>query len=94
MYECINSTKPDIIIHCAAQSLVYCGYENPLETYSTNVMGTVNVLEVLRKVDFKCILINVTSDKCYLNKEEEISFVETTQWGVKIRIVVVKGALK
>ena len=83
LYECINSTKPDIIIHCAAQSLVYCGYENPLETYSTNVMGTVNVLEALRKVDFKCILINVTSDKCYLNKEEEISFVETDPMGGK-----------
>lgn len=61
--------QPEIIIHMAAQSLVRCGYENPVETYSTNVMGTVNILESVRQVKGIRVLIIVTSDKCYDNRE-------------------------
>jgi len=59
----------EIIIHLAAQSLVRSGYENPVDTYSTNVMGTVNVLEVARLVESVKVVVNVTSDKCYENRE-------------------------
>lgn len=63
----VREHKPEIVIHMAAQSLVRESYKDPLETYSTNVMGTVNVLETVRKVDcIKAVLV-VTSDKCYKN---------------------------
>jgi CDP-glucose 4,6-dehydratase len=61
--------KPEIIIHMAAQSLVRYGYKNPVETYSTNVMGTVNILESVRQVKGVRVLVIVTSDKCYDNRE-------------------------
>lgn len=60
---------PDIVIHMAAQPLVRHSYENPVETYSTNVMGTVNLLEAVRQSPSVRAVINVTSDKCYDNKE-------------------------
>jgi CDP-glucose 4,6-dehydratase len=53
----------------AAQSIVRRGYEDPIETYSSNVMGTVHVLEVLRQLQRPCVVVNVTSDKCYSNQE-------------------------
>jgi len=65
----IREHKPEIIIHMAAQSLVRYSYENPLETYSTNVMGTVNVLESVRCLDSVKVVLIITSDKCYENKE-------------------------
>jgi CDP-glucose 4,6-dehydratase len=61
--------RPDVVIHMAAQSVVRRGYEDPIETYSSNVMGTVNVLEALRQVGRPCAVVIVTSDKCYENKE-------------------------
>jgi CDP-glucose 4,6-dehydratase len=61
--------QPDIVLHLAAQSVVRTGYEDPVETYSTNVMGTVNLFEVLRQLGMPCAVVNVTSDKCYLNRE-------------------------
>jgi CDP-glucose 4,6-dehydratase len=60
---------PEIILHMAAQSVVRCGYEEPVETYSTNVMGTVHVLEAVRQLKRPCVVVNVTSDKCYENRE-------------------------
>jgi CDP-glucose 4,6-dehydratase len=65
----IAEHKPEIIIHMAAQSLVRYSYNNPVETYSTNVMGTVNVLEAVKQSDGVRVLINITSDKCYENRE-------------------------
>lgn len=61
--------QPEIIIHMAAQSLVRYSYQNPIETYATNVMGTVNLLEAARQTATAKAIINVTSDKCYENKE-------------------------
>jgi CDP-glucose 4,6-dehydratase len=61
--------NPDVVIHMAAQSVVRRGYEDPVETYSTNVMGTVNVLEAVRQLGHPCVVVNVTSDKCYANRE-------------------------
>ena len=61
--------KPEIIIHMAARSLVRYSYKNPVDTYSTNVMGTVNILEAGRHVDSLKVILIITSDKCYENNE-------------------------
>ncbi|MES2535072.1 MAG: CDP-glucose 4,6-dehydratase [Pseudomonadota bacterium] len=61
--------RPEIVIHMAAQALVRYSYDNPVETYATNVMGSVHVLEAVRATAGVRAVINVTSDKCYENKE-------------------------
>lgn len=61
--------QPEIVIHMAAQPLVRYSYANPVETYSTNVMGTVHVLEAARLAGSVRAIVNVTSDKCYENRE-------------------------
>ena len=64
-----KEVQPEIIIHLAAQSLVRPSYRDPRLTYETNVMGTVNLLEAARKVESVRVILNVTTDKCYENKE-------------------------
>ena len=66
--DVFSKYKPDIVFHLAAQPLVRLSYENPVETYETNVMGTLKVLEACRKNDVRAI-VNITSDKAYENKE-------------------------
>jgi CDP-glucose 4,6-dehydratase len=61
--------QPEIVIHMAAQALVRYSYVEPVETYSTNVMGTVNLLEAVRNTPGVKAVVNVTSDKCYENRE-------------------------
>jgi len=61
--------QPDIVIHMAAQPLVRYSYIEPVETYSTNVMGTVNLLEAVRHTKSVKAVVNVTTDKCYENRE-------------------------
>jgi len=63
------TARPEIVIHMAAQPLVRYSYANPVETYSTNVMGTVNLLESIRTLDCVRAVVVVTTDKCYENKE-------------------------
>lgn len=65
----INLAKPEIVIHMAAQPLVRRSYKDPIETYSTNVMGTVHLLEAIRSSDGIKAVVNVTTDKCYENRE-------------------------
>lgn len=65
----IEVEKPEIIIHMAAQPLVIESYKNPRETYEINVMGTVNLLEAVRHVESVKAVVNVTTDKCYENRE-------------------------
>ena len=79
--EVINEQKPEIIIHMAAQSLVHESYKDPIETYTTNVIGTVNIMHVIRSVDSVRVLINVTSDKCYDNQELERGYTEDDPMG-------------
>ncbi len=67
--QVIKNEKPEILIHMAAQSLVRKSYENPKETFMTNVMGTVNILEAVRASGSIKVVVNITSDKCYENKE-------------------------
>ena len=67
--ESMASFNPDVLIHMAAQPLVRLSYLNPVETYTTNVIGTVNVLEAARKCSNLKAIVSVTTDKCYENKE-------------------------
>ena len=61
--------RPEIVIHMAAQPLVRLSYEQPIETYATNVMGTVHVLEAARHAGSVKAIVNITTDKCYENRE-------------------------
>ena len=65
----IAECRPAVVIHMAAQSIVRRGYNDPIETYSSNVMGTVHLFEAVRQLGQPCTVVNVTSDKCYMNRE-------------------------
>jgi len=69
LYETFETYKPEIVFHMAAQPLVRLSYEQPKKTFESNVIGTVNVFEACRKTVSVKAIINVTSDKCYENKE-------------------------
>ena len=79
--ESMVSFSPDILIHMAAQPLVRLSYKEPVETYTTNVIGTVNVLEAARKCSDLKAIVNVTTDKCYENKELEWEYRENEPMG-------------
>lgn len=65
----LDAHRPEIVIHMAAQPLVRYSYGHPVETYATNVMGTVHVLEAVRQTPGVRVVVNITSDKCYDNRE-------------------------
>lgn len=65
----VKAEKPEIILHLAAQPIVNVSYEDPVETFQSNAMGTINVLEIMRKTDFVNTGVFITSDKCYENRE-------------------------
>ncbi|PIE62658.1 MAG: CDP-glucose 4,6-dehydratase [Desulfobacter postgatei] len=67
--QIFKAYQPEIIFHLAAQAIVKDSYKDPVTTFSSNVMGTVNILEAARGIDSVKAIINVTSDKCYENKE-------------------------
>lgn len=69
LFSLMHQARPEIVFHLAAQSLVRVSYADPVETYSTNVMGTVNLLEAVRNVGGVKAVVVVTSDKCYENRE-------------------------
>jgi CDP-glucose 4,6-dehydratase len=73
--------QPEIVIHMAAQSLVRASYADPVETFSTNIMGTVNLLETIRRIDSVRVFVNVTSDKCYENQGWVRGYRETDPMG-------------
>jgi len=77
----IGKCRPDVVFHLAAQSVVRRGYEDPVETYSSNVMGTVHLLEALRQLGQPCAVVNVTSDKCYENREWDWGYRENDPLG-------------
>lgn len=77
----INEFQPDIIFHLAAQPLVRLSYSEPVLTYQTNVIGTLNVLEAARKCDTVKAFVNVTTDKCYENKEINRGYKEDEPMG-------------
>ncbi|MFY2509963.1 CDP-glucose 4,6-dehydratase [Vibrio pectenicida] len=67
--QSIHDFQPEIVFHMAAQPLVRLSYDEPMETYSTNVMGTVYLLEAVKQVGGVKAVVNITSDKCYENRE-------------------------
>jgi len=79
--EILREHKPEIIIHMAAQSLVKKSYEDPMKTFTTNIMGTVNIFESIRQIGNPCIILNVTSDKCYENIGKTLAYTETDPIG-------------
>ena len=79
--ESIRTFNPDILLHLAAQPLVRLSYKEPIETYSTNVMGTVNVLEASRYASHLKAIVVITTDKCYENREWEWGYRENEPMG-------------
>jgi CDP-glucose 4,6-dehydratase len=69
LVSAIQAAQPDVVLHLAAQPLVRYSYIDPVETYAVNVMGTVNLLEAVRKTASVKAVVNVTTDKCYENRE-------------------------
>jgi len=69
LQKLMNLYKPEVIFHLAAQPLVKESYDNPKDTYETNVIGTLNILEVVRKSSYVKSFVNITTDKVYLNRE-------------------------
>jgi CDP-glucose 4,6-dehydratase len=81
LQNAIKSFQPDIVFHLAAQSLVRKSYQRPVETFETNIMGTVNTFEACRQSSSVRAIINVTSDKCYENREWIWGYRETDSVG-------------
>jgi len=81
LHASLEQHRPEIIFHMAAQSVVRQSYSDPVETYATNVMGTVNVLEAVRQLAGPVAFINVTTDKSYENKEWIWGYRETDRLG-------------
>ena len=79
--DAMDQSSPDSVIHMAAQPLVRYSYANPIETYTTNVMGTVNVLECVRNLECVKAVVIVTTDKCYENREWDQGYVESDAMG-------------
>ena len=77
----IKACSPEIVFHMAAQPLVRESYLNPMETYSTNIMGTLNLFEAVRSCDSVRAVVNITSDKCYQNNETFQAYKETDPMG-------------
>jgi len=77
----IKEYQPEIVIHMAAQAILRQSYKEPTETYSTNVMGTVNLFEAIRGIDTVHVILNVTSDKCYEPKKTSSGFIESDPLG-------------
>jgi CDP-glucose 4,6-dehydratase len=81
LLEAMRAAAPDVVFHLAAQPLVRYSYDNPIETYATNVMGTVHVLEAVRTLGTVRAVVAVTSDKCYENREWVYPYRETDPMG-------------
>jgi len=81
--EAVHFHEPQFIFHLAAQPLVTKSYVDPLETYGTNIIGTVNLFEAVRTLDRETIVVNMTSDKCYENNSKADGYTEDDQLGGK-----------
>jgi CDP-glucose 4,6-dehydratase len=79
--QAVQKARPEIVIHMAAQPLVRHSFAFPRETYETNVMGTVNLLDAVRACEGVLAVLNVTSDKCYENREWERAYRESDPMG-------------
>lgn len=77
----VESVRPEFVFHLAAQPLVRLSYAQPVETYATNIMGTVHMMEAVRMAGVKCSVVIVTTDKCYENTERAHSYREDEAMG-------------
>lgn len=77
----VDAARPDFVFHLAAQPLVRLSYAQPVETYATNIMGTVHVLEAVRLAGIRCAVVVVTTDKCYENTERAHAYHEDEPMG-------------
>src|SRR5689334_17417086 len=77
----VRSSKPQIVFHLAAQSLVRASYADPIGTYATNVLGTANLLNIVRQSSHVRAVVNVTSDKCYENTGKRAGYDERDPMG-------------
>jgi CDP-glucose 4,6-dehydratase len=77
----IRDARPEVILHLAAQSVVKRGYAEPIETYASNVMGTVHLFEAVRQSAIRCAIVNVTSDKCYAHRSSGPAYGEADPMG-------------
>ena len=81
LFDVIDKIQPQIVFHMAAQPLVRHSYAEPIETYAVNVMGTLNLLEAVRQTSSVKALVNVTTDKCYENREWSLAYKEDQALG-------------
>src|SRR5215472_10228699 len=77
----VKQAAPAVVFHLAAQPLVRRSYAEPIETLETNVLGTANLLEAVRRAELPCAVVVVTSDKCYENREWEFAYRECDPLG-------------
>jgi CDP-glucose 4,6-dehydratase len=77
----LKSFQPEIVFHLAAQPLVRRSYREPLETYTTNVIGTINILEAIRQVNSAKAAVIITTDKVYENEERSFGYTENDRLG-------------
>lgn len=89
---CLDASRPDVIFHLAAQSVVREGYRSPLETFSVNVLGTAALLEAVRLAQRPCVVVVVSSDKCYENHEQPWGHRESDPMGERDPYGGSKGA--
>ena len=81
LFKCFDSVNPSIVFHLAAQPLVGYSYQHPVNTFATNIMGTINVLEVIKHFPSIKSAVIITSDKCYENLEQNIGYKESDRLG-------------
>lgn len=77
----VTGCEPDVVLHLAAQSVVLRSYDDPIETYTTNVIGTANLLQAARRLSRRCSIVNVTTDKVYENRHWVWGYRETDMLG-------------
>jgi len=92
LHPALKKSKPDVIFHLAAQSLVLQSYASPRETFDVNLMGTACLLDGVRGMNRPCVMIIVTSDKCYANHEKESGYSEEDPIGGDDPYSASKGA--
>ncbi len=81
VWKCVERINPEFVFHLSAQPLLRLSYERPVETYATNVMGTVHLLNAVRRLGKPCVVVVVTTDKCYENREWVHSYREEDSIG-------------
>ena len=81
LFDALKIVKPNFVFHLAAQSIVSTSYSNPLETFKTNSLGTATLLDVMVELDFNCVAVMITSDKCYENDERVTGYREDDRLG-------------